>query len=69
MTDELIKLLQKDLADARVMCGNRWMYWLDSLWVVREDKPYQKKAKVVYVGDSLEEALKLLDEEYSTEPE
>lgn len=57
-------LLKKDFGDARVSCGNRWLYYLDGMWIVREQKPYQKKPAVLYAGQDFILAVEKLDEEY-----
>ena len=62
MTMEGIDILELlKTGNSRLSCGNRWLYWENDGWIVRENS-HGVTTRVVYCGERLDEALKVLKE-------
>ena len=70
MTDLIEQAMQamKDFGNynLRITNANKWLVWMtfDKEWVVYEHRYRAKNSTVLYRGESLESALKVLLEDY-----
>lgn len=55
-------VLKKETGDIRIVSGSRWLHWSTPNWIIREQKPYQKKSEVLYCGSDLSTAVEYLNE-------
>ena len=54
----LEELLKED--NARVELRGRWLSWWDDEWVVQDHEYHARSNKVLYRGDYLDEAVRIL---------
>ena len=59
---EIEKFL-KTSCTSRLSVSDKWLYWDDFQWVVRSHYHGQYGSSVIYTGDDINEALKMLEDE------
>lgn len=57
---ELIKFLKNDDIECRISSADKWLVWYLGEWVVFYQPYRARKARCLYSGSSLHEALKAL---------
>jgi hypothetical protein len=58
----ILEALKDKDKSLRIECGCRWLVWdeMELIWKVYEQKPYQKKSRVVRVSNTEEHAIEAL---------
>ncbi len=59
----IIEAFKQQTLRLRLTFGNRWLYYYEGEWIVRERRPRHKKTEVVFLGHSEDEAIRCLTEE------